>query len=521
MGGSIGRVENPSRMNPLLLLVCCCQDPAPATPAVQPPAAQSPAVAPAGLDVVELNNGDRFEGRITAQVDGYVELQLEAGAVIGLSMAQVAAVRPGAGSAAPAVDAAMAPSDDWFVLHDARGQAVGWLHTSVSSAGDGGFTISEEYEFQDGQNRYQITSLCSADAAFAPRSCYFRERRSEPVLGMAAVLPHGNGQADRIVDERIVEALCADDRLTVTRLDRSGRRERQFDLGSGVSFPLLARARARATGQAMAATTLFDPATEELVVRSFDGARLRRVTLGGEPIQVTELVERSPTSRNSEWLDASMRTVRRELAGPALVAMLSSADSVAFAVQGATIPSAIASEAGGAFGLWVPNPAWQVSEGLPAGQVALTCEAHGATVGLTLLRHLEPETPLDTAADAVANWFALLHSDLRIDGRVPTQLRDRAAVRLRASGRSGKTRVQATVDVIPHHGHFLVLVCRAPAAAWDELAADFEFLQRSVELEPQSLAPTLQGPVAERHAPTKARASGSGREVVVRVPGDG
>lgn len=479
--------------------------------------AQEPAP---GLDVVELKNGDQLEGRITSQVDGYVELRLEAGAVVGVSMAQVAAVRRGAGELAGTVAAVLAPADDWFVLHDARGDAVGWLHASTSTRGDGSFTISEEYEFQDGNKRYQVTSLCTADAAWSPRSCYFRERVSEPVLGMAAVLPSGTGQADRIVDERIVEATCRGDRLSVTRLDRSGRREREFDLAPDTSFPLLARARARATGAPMPATALFDPATEELVVRSFDGARLRRVTFEGELMQVTELVECSSTVRNSEWLDASMRTVRRELAGPALVAMPSNADSVRFAVQGASIPSAIAAEAGGTFGLWVPNPAWRLREDLPAGQVALACEAHDASVGLTRLDHLDPETALDMAADAVANWFRLLHPDLRIDGREASTLRDRPTVRLRASGRVGKTKVLAAIDVIPHHGHFLVLVCRAPAAAWDELAADFEFLQRSVELEPQSLAPTLQGPVAARQAPEKARRATTTRDVIVRVPND-
>jgi hypothetical protein len=513
MGGSIGAAEIEAEMNAfLLLLSCCCQDPTPQ----MPPAA---APAPAALDVIELKNGDRLEGRITAQIDGYVELQLGAGAVIGVSMAQVAAVRRGEGAAANAVAATLAPADDWFVLHDAHGTAVGWLHASISNAADGSFTISEEYEFHDGQKRYQVTSLCTADAAWSPRSCYFRERKSEPVLGLAAMLP--TGQGERIGDERIVEAVCHGDRLLVTRLDRAGRREREFDLDPATSFPLLARARARATGAAMPDARLFDPASEELVVRSFDGARLRRVTLDGEAMQVTELVECSPVGRNSEWLDASMRTVRRELAGPALVAMPSNRDSVRFAAQGAVIPSAIAAEAGGTFGLWVPNPAWQVRDGLPPGQVALACEAHGASVGLTQLDHLEAQTPLDTAADAVANWFRLLHPDLTIDGRDNATLRDRAIVRLRASGRTGTTKIQATVDVIPQHGHFLVLVCRAPAAAWDELAADFAFLQRSVELEPQSLSPTLQGPVAERRPPVAAGRPAPAREVVVRVPSDG
>ncbi|MBX3461928.1 MAG: hypothetical protein KF830_02070 [Planctomycetes bacterium] len=498
-------------MNPLLpLLLCCCQDPQPSGPA-----------APPALDVVELRNGDRFEGRITAQVDGYVEIQLEAGAVVGISIAQIAAVRRGAGPAVVAVPAALPPADEWFVLHDARGTAVGWLHASVTNANDGSFTVHEEYEFLEGRRRYQVTSLCTADARWAPRSCYFRERVSEPALAVVEFGGSAGGQADRIAGERIVEATCAGERLQVVRLDGSGRREREFEFAAGSTFPLLARARARATGEAMQGARLFDPASEELVVRSFDGARLRRVTVGREPLQVTELVEHSPAGRNSEWLDASLRTVRRELAGPALVAMPSSAGSVGFAATAATIPSAIVAEAGGQFGLWLPNPAWQPREDLPAGQIALVCEAHGATVGLTRLDHLEPSTPLESAADAVANWFRLLHADLPVDGRQRAQLRDRGCVRLLASGRAGGAKVQATVDVIPHADHFLVLVCRAPAAAWEELADDFDFLRRSIELEPQSLAPRLQGPIAERQAAPAAGAPRVARPSIVRVPKDG
>ncbi|MBL9079863.1 MAG: hypothetical protein JNL08_20360 [Planctomycetes bacterium] len=491
---------------PLSLMLCLCQGPGPQS------------AAPPALDVVVLKNGDRFEGRITAHLDGYVEVQLEAGAVVGLSTAEIAAVHRGAGAPSASAPALLSPSDEWFVLHDARGEAVGWLHAAVQATADGGASISEEYEFHQGRRRYQVTSLCTAAADGTPRSSYFRERVSEPLLGLAAFPVDGSGQAERIVDERIVEAVRDGDRLVVTRLDANGRRERTLPLPAGATFPLLARARARASGAALSDALLFDAATEELVVRTFAPARHRRVTVDGEPLQVTELVEESPHGRNCLWLDASLRTVRRELAGPALVAMPSHRDSARIAAHGTSIASAIVAEAGGAFGLWSPNPAWTPRPDLPAGQVVLTCSAHDASAALTQLDHLEPGTPLEAAADAVANWFRLLHPDLTIDGRTRTQLRSADVVRLAASGGSGANRVQATVDVVPHRGHFLVLVCRAPAAAWDELAADFAFLQRSVELEPQALTPTLQGPVAAREAPAAKANAPRAAAPVVRIP---
>ena len=481
-----------------LLLSVLCQDPAPA-----------PAVARA-LDVVELKNGDKLVGRVVAEMDGYVELRLEEGAVVGLATSFVAAIRRGV-SPAPTAASVHAPRSEWFVLYDASGAAVGWLSSALTMRADGGYTVSEEYEFQEDKRRYRVTSLATADAANGAVSTYFRERISEQILGTVP-LP-GFDQAahtERVAVERIVEAERRGEKLFVRRLDRSGRTERELGWSAEATFPLLARAIARQSP--LGERTVFDPASEEVVVRSYDGARRRSVVLDGTRLQVTELAETTATGRNSEWLDASMRTVRRELAGPALVAMPSNAESAPLAVGAAKIDSALVPEAGGTFGLWLPNPAWSVRNASVAGQVALACEPHGASVVLSRLDHLEPGTSLHTAADAVENWFELLQPDLRIGGREPVTVRDRPAVRLTAKCRAtspGAAAAAATIDVIPHQGTFLVLVCIARGTAWEELANDFEFVRRSVELEPQALAPTLQGPLADhergrRHPPLRA-----------------
>lgn len=489
-------------MNVFALLCClACQDPAPVPGSIPPP--------PRALDVLELKNGDELQGHITTEIDGYVEIQLEVGAVVGISRAQIAAIRRGAGGA-PAPTAPLPSTNEWFVLHDAQGSAVGWLHTSSSPTAAGGLSIHEEYEFVEGQRRYQVTSLATTDARLQPVGCYFRERISEPMLASLALSNFDtSGQHDRIADERIVEAKCEAGRLLVQRLDRSGRRERELPWTDGSSFPLLARLRARHDGRPTGTLSLFDPATEEMVQRSYDGSRQRAVVVDGKRARVTEVAEHSATGSNREWVDATARTVRRELAGPALVAVPSSADSAAKAVGAVTIASAIAAEAGGTFGLWVPNPAWVVRDGSPAGQIVLGCEAHGASVALTRLDHLETATMLEVAVDAVAKWFQLLHPELEPAGREPVRVRDRAGIRLSARGRRSGASWRATVDVIPHRGRFLALVCIAPEAAWDELAADFAFLQRSVELEEQALAPKLQGPLAERPATPRANAPAS------------
>jgi hypothetical protein len=478
-----------------LVVLLACQDPAP-TP---PPATSAPQSTPS-LDVIELKNGDTLEGRITAEVDGYVELTLGEGATIGVSTATVARIRRGAGGAAPGPQVPLPVHAEWFVLHDAAGECVGWLRTTVSTAADGSYTLGEEYEFVTGRRRFQVTSLATAGADRKPRSCYFRERQSEPVLASLQLGLGDGSQQERVVDERIVEAKVADGRLQVQRLDRHGRREREFGWPEQASFPLLARTTARLGGAPIDALPVFDPATEEMATRSYDGSRRRRVVHDGEPMFVQEVAEASAAGRNSEWLDAQFHTLRRELAGPSLVAVPSSAESMKLAVGATSIPRAVVAEAGGSFGLWLPNPAWAPRDEQPAGQVALVCEAHGASVALSRLDHLEPGLSLDSAADAVANWFSLLHPELRLGERQSIAVRERTAVRLLAQGRRARVAWRATVDVIPQRDRFVVLVCTAPSDAWDELAPDFEFLLRSIELEAQALAPRLQGPLAAGNA---------------------
>lgn len=505
-------------ISPLLLVLSVCQDPAPAPAATAtPPAARQPgnAQAPApqvARDVVELKNGDVLEGRITAQVDGYVEVEIEAGAVVGVSMAQVAAVRRGAGAAMPpAVSSAFSSGSEWFLLYDGQGTSVGWLHASTSLRASGRVALSEEYEFVEGSRRYQVTSLCEADADGAPRSCYFRERISDPALLLGS-LPGADAASlpDRIGDERIVEATCAGDKLLCSRLDHNGRREWQLPWAPQNGFPLLARALARLGRGPVGAARLFDPASEELVDRAFEAPRPRHVQIDGKTLDVLEVAETTAAGRNSVWFDASLHTVRRELAGPTLVAVPSSADAPR-SVGGVAIRGALAKEANGRFGLWLPNPAWRAVEDAPVGQVTLLCDAHDAAVALTLLDHLEKEVSLDSAVDSVANWFHLLYPELTDETRSPVQLRERRGVRITANGRKGGLAMQATVDVVPHGDHFLVMICRAPSTSWEELEPDFAFFARTVELDPKSVDPPLQGPLAERAAahrkgaPTRVR----------------
>ncbi|MCK5942167.1 MAG: hypothetical protein KAI24_09375 [Planctomycetes bacterium] len=370
-------------MNALLptLLACLIQDPqAPVT--VPLPTAEA-----VKLDVILLKNGDELVGRITNELDGYVEIEIEEGATIGVSRAMVAEVRREA-KQAPMRAAVVRPDDAWFVLHDADGASVGWLHTSITTHQDGTFSVNEEYEFVNGARRYQVTNQCTADPNGRGVRCYFRERVSKPRLQRQLPIDNPLASADRIEDERIVEAVAEGELLRVTRLAGKGRQERELPWSGESTFPLLARTLARQESSVIGPVSMFDPRHEELVVRRVDGTGARQVAIDGVPQRVGEVAVTAANGGNvssREWVDAELRVVRRELAGPALVAMPSSAASARAAVGVTSIQSAIVAEADGRFGLWVPNPAWQAVEPLPPGHLALTCDVHGAEIRLSLL----------------------------------------------------------------------------------------------------------------------------------------
>ena len=491
-------------MNLLLpLLVCLIQDPqaieksgsTTIEPVLQQPVADVANDASARLDVVKLKNGDDLIGRVTANLDGYVEIEIEDGATIGVSRAQVKEILMRS-VAVSVLATVVRPETAWFVLHDADGASVGWLHSSITTSNDGTFTVNEEYEFVNGKRRYQITNQCTANKNGRGLRCYYRERVSLPkLLSQMQGVDH-MGSGDRIEDERIVDAVIDGEQLVVRRIDGRGRSERQLPWPADSTFPLLARVLARQARSVVGPVAMFDPQGEELIIRRVDGTGARKITVAGVSQRVGEVAETNAAGDNRvnrEWVDINLKVVRRELAGPALVAVPSSAESARSAVGVSSIESAIVAEANGRFGLWVPNPSWTAVDPLPAGHLMLRCAAHQAELRLALIDHLALGTVLDTATDAVANWFLLLYPQLQVDSRYNVRVRGRQAMRISATDSRNVDR--ATIDVIPFEDHYLVLICHAPKRAWDELLPDFEFVRRTVELDAAGLTPSLQGPL--------------------------
>jgi hypothetical protein len=452
-----------------------------------PQAPEVPAPSGAGrLDVVELRNGERLEGRILAEVGGYVEILLPGGGVVGFGQGQLERVlRNAGGEAAPAPPRPRSgPPEQWFVLHDGRGRAVGWLCSTVQVAPDGSVRLGEEWEFAAGRRRTAVTMVETAGPDLSPISSYYRERV-------------GDEGERHLVEERIVEARFEDGRLRVQRLSLADRSERQLSLPPGTLFPLVAMARLRA-GQVegQSSVLLFDPVTEELCQRTFEPARARVVALEGGPGEVQEIATASATGRNAEWLDGSLRTLRREINGPSLVALPSTKESAKGAAAGGVqFASALVVEPQRRFGLWLPNPSWAADpDRSERGQLHVRNTTRDARASLVLLDHFAPDCQLTVAADAVERWLGLLHSDLRIVSRAEVRVRGRPAVRLDAGGGGSGGRV-ASVHVLEHRGAFLALTLAMPAQVEHELSTDLEFLLQNLELDPEAVDPPLQGPL--------------------------
>jgi len=484
----------------LLLSLCVCQDPQGSMPV---PPQGAPADGAPRRDVVELRNGELLEGRIVLERGNYLEIELAPGSTVGFRTTEVAAVRRGAGEPAQSSAGAALAFDEWYTLHDAAGRPVGWLHSAAVAGEAGGVRLSEEWEFSAGRRHFQVTMLETADAQLRPVSDYFHERVSDEVEG--AVPDDPLGRASRVHSERIVEARADGAVLHVARLRTEGREERDLPWPEGATFPLLARQRHLAAHTALA-VPVFDPVIEELTAREFAADRQRTIAVDGRSVPVTEAVESTGSGRNATWLDASARVMRREISGPSLVAMPSTAELARGAVaRGTALPAAFAAETGGRFGLWRPNPAWEV---LPTGEgaVALRCDLHDATISLSVLDHLDKGTTLSAAADAVERWFRLLQPGARIEQREWIKVRDRDALQLQVKGRNGDRAESAVLVVVPWQDVYLVLRCSAPARALEELQPDFAAVIAHLELDSNGVTALLpkdggRQPVAAAHAP--------------------
>lgn len=430
-------------------------------------------------DQVVLVGGEVLEGRIVLERGSYLEIEIGKGAVVGFRLAQVAEIRRGAGSEAPLTHAAIAPRDEWFTLHDGTGRSVGTLHATVAASGVDGARLVEEWEFEHDGRTFQITSMEEVGSDLAPRTCYYRERVLQDASTGSPLDPMARSLFVR--GERIVEATVEGSELVVDRIAPEGRTQRRVPFASPASFPLLAREHQRTAVRGPVELAVFDPAVEDLRTMRYEVPRVRRVAFEDAAVAVDELVVGGADGQNATWWEPVRGTLRREVAGPALVAVRVEQGSARDLVSTRTMPSPFVAEPLRRFGLWLPNPVWK-AETPRNGAVALVAPAHDASITLSQLEGLDAMTSLDAAAQAVERWSKLQDPPLAVARRQSCTVRGEAALRLEFEGGKVGAGRRAVAVVVAWAEGFVVLRCAAPSASWDELQADFVAAAARVEL---------------------------------------
>lgn len=455
-------------------------------------ALQGPQTADAGaasLDVIELQGGGRIEGVVVVETDDYIEIEIGSDTVVGFERSRIASLERGVANAPDArASLALAPRDDWFVLHDADGVVVGRLHCTVTTDDEGRIRIGEEWSFGDAGESTEITRLEVLTGELSPLSTFYRERRRRVFDGRAVV-------------ERVVRGEVSDGSLVVEKKTLRDHERRVYEWREGLHFPLGATEQLRQTSDGEMRVDVFDAQTEAFVSRVFEVVD-RRVDWRGEVRRVRELRHRANGQPNWEWLDAQGKTLRREVNGQGLVAVPVGPELSQNYVNASepVFPASYILETGERFALWMPTPSWRAEEEPELGRVTLHESVHGGSACLLVLDQLDSDVMLDTAADTVDRWLRVVKPGLRAAVQARAKVRERRAVRLSATyvePRVGAPVPYRTDVYVFELGEVFVALCfDAPEEGYDALQADFDRMLATVDLHPvveEAAASTVAG----------------------------
>jgi hypothetical protein len=448
--------------------------------------------------IVKLNVGTEISGRVVHETEDYIELEISTGNVVGFAKSRTLSIVRTAAAPRPVDDQAeddgswLESRDEWSLVHDGSGRAVGWVHATVGPGDDGEVRIGEEWRFFDESGSTELTVLEVVGASGEPLSSFYHERF--------------RGKTDpRVLGERVVHAVVDGQKLVMTRRSTRGDHRQTYPFPSGTRFPLeaLAELRHRSRSlQAVVTRLVFDPRTEQFVHRSYDVGRRRRVEIDGKRMTVRVVESIGVAGRNAEWIDGASRTVRREISGSALVAVPTTEQDARRAAQRGEVRFApsMRIEEGDRFAMWLPNPMWRFVDVDVAGQLTAHAAVEDAAASLVHFDQLDPGLHIESAADAVLRWLRLLYPELRVRERAPASVRHEDGVRVVASfadaAKDPIVQKRMDVYVFRAEGLLFALCCTAPYATFDLLDDDFQRILSDLELRREGFDPKLQGPLA-------------------------
>jgi hypothetical protein len=451
-----------------------------------------------GLDRVRLVVGTELTGKIRVETADYIEIELGPGTVIGLSTAKIAEVVRAADAALPASDAAVPAEadwprraafearEDWYVVHDAEGRVVGRMHATLSPSGEGGWRIGEEWTFTGEGRTVETTRLDTIDAGGDPVSTFHHER-----------VRAADGQLSA---DRVVRGVIEGETLRVHVRSDDGAATETYRVEDGLRFPLELQEemRRRGSGEPGANThPVFDPTHGEFErVRVEFGATRRVAGAGGDALPVREIRASTTRGENAEWLGGGPAPVRREVAGPALIAVRVAGEKEAYASTAKAFPPTFRAEMGGKFGLWLPNPGWNFVGDASKDEVVAALPHESASMALLRLPQLDAGLGLDSATDAVMRWLRWAYPDLEEGARTAGVVRaSTPAMEVQATGvGSGGETTRMWVHVLQVEGTWFASCAAAPRHAFDRLESEFRWMVERFELRREGFDPVIKNP---------------------------
>ncbi|MDA0375427.1 MAG: hypothetical protein O2865_16710, partial [Planctomycetota bacterium] len=370
------------------------------------------------------------------------------------------------------------------------GRVVGRLHTTLSPTEEGGWRIGEEWSFQDGERTLETTRLDTVDAAGRPASSFHHERVRASTGELSA--------------DRVVRAVVEGDTLRVHARSDEGMKTETYRVEPGLRFPLelreeLRRLEAGAGGEQT--HPVFDPMHGEFErVRCEYGGTRRVETSRDEALPVREIRTSTTRGQNAEWLGSGPVPVRREVAGPSLVAVRVSGEKEAFAAASRVFPPSFRAERDGRFGLWLPNPGWRFVGESGKDEVVAELPHESASLALLRLPQLDAGLGLDSATDAVMRWLGLAYPELlEGDREVGVMRASTPVMAVRATGKTlaGQT-TSLWVHVLQVEGEWFASCAAAPRHAFGRLEDELRWMVERFELRKEGFDPEPEGAKAAR-----------------------
>jgi len=456
----------------------------------QPPSVGSDAQS---RDEIVLEGGEKIIGKITKLAGNYIEVRLDENTVVGFDRSRIIRILRGGASAAAVVSARLTARDGWYLLHGGDGRTLGYLHGLVQVTKTGDVQLTEEWFFGGNKGSTRVTVVEIVDSDLRPRSCFYHERVSD--------------KSGRLVAESLRRGTVEGASLLVDWRSLRGREKQKYPFKPGARFPLAFREEIRQSqGVAIHAANrqVFDVKTGQFKNLQASSVQRRKVAIDKRIVAVREVSIEDGSRKNREWIDGNSQVLRREINGPALVAVRTTREQALRTESNYTLrgfSTAIARSADGQIGVWLPNPIWSV-KAAETGSVTVEAPLFAASATLIELSHIEKNVQLASVADDVLRWLRLsVGRKLKVIERTDVRVRRLPAVKLKLRWQAERVGESVafwgTCHVFRFQDRCLAFFHAAPRANFHVLQDDVARILDSVQLMTEDFAPPSQGTAAK------------------------